>query len=231
MHDAPHAKGVDRRYQERVSCKRTLTCNNAMSIRMERQSTLIRQHQIIEAARSLITTTGMEGVTIDAIAERVGLTEGAIYRHFASKRQILSLLIDDIETNLLKTVRNARVEGASAMENLERILEAHLSDVESHRAVSFIIITEAVSFDGIGLSARVSLMLTHYLEFLRGVLEEGIREGSIRPDLDPDAAATAFLGMVQSTATLWALNSYSMTLAEQRGQMWSIYKRGVASEV
>ncbi|MFH1560289.1 MAG: TetR/AcrR family transcriptional regulator [Chloroflexota bacterium] len=196
---------------------------------MARQSTLVRQHQIIEAARSLITTRGMESVTIDAIAEEVGLTEGAIYRHFSSKLQILSLLIDDIEVGLLDTIRSAHMEGASALKNLERILEAHLSDVEGHRAASFIVITGAMGFDGIGLSPRVSLMLAHYLEFIRGVLEDGIREGSIRHDVDADAAATAFLGLVQSTATLWALNNYSPPLAERRVQMWDIYRKGIAS--
>ena len=196
---------------------------------MARQSTLVRQHQIIEAVRGLITTKGMESVTIDAIAEEVGLTEGAIYRHFTSKHQILSLLIDDIEENLVNTLRNATVEGASALKNLERILEAHLSDVEGHRAASFIVITEAMGFDGTGLSPRVSLMLTHYLDFIRGVLENGIQEGSVRADVGVDAAATAFLGLVQSTATLWALNGYSSPLAERRAQMWDLYKRGVAS--
>ena len=43
---------------------------------MTRQKTLVRQHQIIEAARNLIAAKGMDGVTIDAIAEEVGLTEG-----------------------------------------------------------------------------------------------------------------------------------------------------------
>ena len=198
-------------------------------MRMVRQNTQVRKHQIIEAARHLITTRGMESVTIDAIAEEVGLTEGAIYRHFVSKHQILSLLIDDLEDTLLDTVRGAQAEGASATKNLEHILEAHLSDVEGRRAVSFIVIAEAMGFDGIGLTPKVSSMFTHYLESIQAVLEQGIREGSIRPDVDANAAATAFFGLIQSTATLWALNDYAAPLAEFRSQMWSIYKRGVAS--
>ena len=200
-----------------------------MSTRVARQSTLVRRHQIIEAARNLITTTGMEGVTIDAIAEEVGLAEGSIYRHFSSKNQILTLLIDEIESSLLQTVRSAKTEGATALESLSLILEAHLSDVEDYRAASFIVITEAVAFDGIGLASRVSLMLTRYLEFLQGVLLAGIEDRSIREDVDVEAASTAFLGLIQSTATLWALNNHASPLAERRVQMWDIYKRGVAS--
>ncbi|MQF48563.1 TetR/AcrR family transcriptional regulator [SAR202 cluster bacterium AC-647-N09_OGT_505m] len=201
-----------------------------MTTRMIRQSTLVRRGQITEAARHLITTYGMEAVTIDSIAEAVGLTEGAIYRHFTSKHQILTLLIDDIEKNLLDTVLGTRVEGTSALKNLELILHAHLSDVEESRAASFVIITEAMGFDGIGLGPRVSLMLTHYLAFIRGVLELGMKEGDIRHDLDVPAAATAFLGLIQSTATLWALNNHEPPLAERRVQMWDIFRRGIASK-
>ena len=201
-----------------------------MAIRVDRQSTTVRRRQIIDAARDLITSKGMESVTIDAIAEAVGVTEGAIYRHFQSKRDILSFLIDDIEESLMGTLRSARIEDEPARENLERILEAHLSDVEGRGAVSFIIIAEATGFDGIGLQSRVALMLTHYLEFLQEVLEDGKREGSIRPDADVQAAATAFLGLVQSTATLWALNSYLPRLAEGRAEMWRIFMGGVASQ-
>jgi AcrR family transcriptional regulator len=171
----------------------------------------------------------MESVTIDAIADEVGLTEGAIYRHFTSKHQIFSLLLDDIERNLLDMMRSAVVEGDPAIRNLQRILEAHLSNVEDRRAVSFIVITQAMGFDGIGLGPRVSLMLTHYLDFIQAILDQGIREGRIRPEVDSNAAATAFFGLIQSTATLWALNNYSTPLAERRAQMWDNYKRGITS--
>ena len=196
---------------------------------MTRQKTLVRQHQIMEAARNLIAAKGMDGVTMDAIAEEVGLTEGAIYRHFTSKHQILSLLVDDIESNLLDTVRNAQTNGASAVDSLEHILEAHLSDVEGRRAVSFIVIAEAMGFDGTRLSQRVALMFTHYLELIQAVLDRGIIEGSVRPDINANAAATTFFGLIESTATLWALNGYSGQLAEFRSQMWDIYKRGIVS--
>ena len=83
---------------------------------MARQSTSERQHQIIEATQSLITSKGMEFVTIDAIAEKVGLTEGAIYKHFRSKRAILTLLIDSIEQNLMETLVNSKQVGDSSLD-------------------------------------------------------------------------------------------------------------------
>ena len=134
---------------------------------MARQSTSERQLQIIEATQNLITSKGMEFVTIDAIAEKVGLTEGAIYKHFRSKREILTLLIDSIEQNLMETLVNSKQVGDSSLDHLGRILVAHLNDVEDRRAVSFIIISEAIAFDVIFMSDRVSLMLNNYLDFIK----------------------------------------------------------------
>ncbi len=196
---------------------------------MARQSTSERQLQIIEATQNLITSKGMEFVTIDAIAEKVGLTEGAIYKHFRSKREILTLLIDSIEQNLMETLVNSKQVGDSSLDHLGRILVAHLNDVEDRRAVSFIIISEAVAFDGIFMSDRVSLMLNNYLDFIKNVVDEGIKDRSIRPDVDIGAAANTFLGMIQIVATLWSLDAYAESFKGLRTNMWNIYRKGVSS--
>ena len=196
---------------------------------MARQSTSERQLQIIEATQNLITSKGMEFVTIDAIAEKVGLTEGAIYKHFRSKREILTLLIDSIEQNLMETLVNSKQVGDSSLDHLGRILVAHLNDVEDRRAVSFIIISEAIAFDGIFMSDRVSLMLNNYLDFIKNVVDEGIKDRSIRPDVDMGAAANTFLGMIQIVATLWSLDAYAESFKGLRTNMWNIYRKGVSS--
>ena len=198
-------------------------------VNLARQSTSERQLQIIEATQNLITSKGMEFVTIDAIAEKVGLTEGAIYKHFRSKREILTLLIDSIEQNLMETLVNSKQVGDSSLDHLGRILVSNLNDVEDRRAVSFIIISEAIAFDGIFMSDRVSLMLNNYLDFIKNVVDEGIKDRSIRPDVDIGAAANTFLGMIQIVATLWSLDAYAESFKGLRTNMWNIYRKGVSS--
>ena len=107
---------------------------------MVRQTTIIRKQQVIEAARRLITDKGMDAVTIDAIAEIVGFSEAAIYRHFSSKQQILLQLIDDLEHDLLAGVAYAQTTEPNALRILECILETHLTGVEGSRGVSFIVL-------------------------------------------------------------------------------------------
>ena len=196
---------------------------------MVRQTTTIRKQQIIEAARRLITDKGMEAVTIDAIAETVGFSEAAIYRHFSSKQQILHQLINDLEHHLLACVASAQTTEPNALRVLECILEAHLADVEGSRGVSFIVVAGAMSFEGIGLSHRIREMHDRYIESIKEVMRRGVGEGEFHKNLNVDAAAFTFLGMIQSTATIWALNDYSWSLDQWRNQILEIYKKGVTA--
>ena len=58
-----------------------------------------------------------------------------------------------------------------------------------------------------------------------------MEEGEFHKTLNVNAAAFTFLGMIQSTATIWALNGYSWSLDEWRNQILEIYKNGVAASV
>ena len=107
----------------------------------------VRQVPIMEAVTRLITTRGLESVTIRDIAQLVGLTEGAVYRHFVSKQQILLYLIYQVGEFLLGSVREQVVEENSALENLERIFRAQVRDIEDNWGLALIVVAGAVVLD------------------------------------------------------------------------------------
>jgi hypothetical protein len=73
----------------------------------KRQSTLLRRTQIIETLRKMIIKYGSEHVTVRKLTQEIGVSEGAIYRHFKSKREILLFLINDIEEDLVGGIEKA----------------------------------------------------------------------------------------------------------------------------
>ena len=196
-----------------------------------RQGHAIRQYQIMEAVTHLITSKGLDHVTIKDIAREVGLTEGAVYRHFVSKQQILSYLIYQVGEFLLDTVRDTESEEGLALEKLEVIFRVQLKDIESNWGLALIVVVGALAFEDADLRPEVASVLTAYLDSIKGILEQARQEGSLRPELDIDAAAYAFFSTVQSVASLWVLSEYPGRLSQQGDQVWEIYKRGVASNV
>ena len=191
-----------------------------------RQPREARQGQILDAVERLITTQGMNRVTINDIAREIGVSEAAIYRHFSSKRNILSSLIQRWRANLLWTVPSDPEDGVPALDALVRAFWTQLGEVENRGALAFIVIAQAISFEG-GFGTQVASVIGEYLEAVRRLLARGVQEGTVRSDLDFDAAATTYFGMIQSTATLWALNDYAPPLVEAGANMWEIFRRGV----
>ncbi len=171
----------------------------------------------------------MEELTIDALAGEVGLTEGAIYRHFSSKQEILMLLLQEIEQVLFERLSKAQEGVSGSLEKLERILEAHLSQVEQRGGVSFIVIAEALRFGDPVLRKRVAQLLERYASFIREVLTEGVERGEVRKDIDLDTAAQAFFGMIQGVVTFWSLHERPGSLARRHQRLWEIFRQGIAA--
>ena len=192
-----------------------------------RQPTAIRKGQIVEEVANLVMTKGMTGVTIHDIASGIGVTEAAVYRHFLNKRQIFSYVIRKWEERLINSLSSPHLSDTKATDDLERVFWSQIDITGGHRALAFILIVEAITFEMPELNAQVAEVMTNYMESIQQIIQKGIFQEEFRPDLNLDAAATVFMGLVQSTATLWALNHYSSGLTEAASAMFEIFERGI----
>jgi len=188
-----------------------------------------RKKEIVETARRIISHQGMKSLTINAIARELKLTDGALYRHFKSKREILELLVEEIEDTLLSVVDEASITTRDPLEKLETIFSSHLSYAEQRKGVTFLIITETLNLQDRDLQKRVLAVMSDYISRLEALLREGITNGSIRDDIDTYSASLAFWGMIQSTATIWALSGYRHSLKKNWRKMLDIFKDGVST--
>jgi len=188
-----------------------------------RSSTEERQRQIIDAARKIIATRGMEDLRIRDLAKEVGISEAAIYRHFLSKKDILLWLIDDIERTLLDTVDRAASEKSEPLESLENVLKAHLSYAEQRRGVSLIVISETLRLADKSLRERMFEVVNRYLSRIEELLVQGVERGQISQEIDLSTAALTFFAIIHTTVTLWALSNSAFSLAQRHKPLWDSY--------
>jgi AcrR family transcriptional regulator len=188
------------------------------------KTTAVRKDQIVNAAKKLIIKHGSENLTIRAIAHEVGLSEGALYRHFKSKRDILSLLADTIEADLLGDIKVSNIEGESYSKILDSILRGHLSAIKQRQGISFQVIAMCISFGDKKLNKRLSEIINKYIEEIKSLLRRGVESGELRENLDLDGTALLFFGMIQSLVNIWALSNYEMNLEESYESTWNALK-------
>jgi AcrR family transcriptional regulator len=169
----------------------------------------------------------MAAFTVREIAREVGISDGDIYRHFASKRDILMLLIDDVEKTLLEAVERAASGKSEPLESLENVLKAHLSSVEQRRGVSLIVISETVRLADKDLRKRMFDVVNRYLNRIEELLARGVKSGQISRNIDLGTAALTFFALVHATVTLWALSNSSFPLAKKNKLLWESYMAGL----
>lgn len=193
-----------------------------------RKRTEIRRQQIVTIIRNIISTKGIENVTIREIADRIGTTGGAIYRHFKNKRDILSLLIDDIEETLMAVIDKA-ITGENPIRNLNNILIAHLEYAKERRETSFIIIMGAMQFSDASIREKISLLIQKYLKRIEKMLADAIKLGLLKKEINRETSAIAFLGLIQSTVTVWSYRNYTFDPQKVSADLWNIYKHGIGA--
>jgi AcrR family transcriptional regulator len=192
-----------------------------------RKSTMVRKKQIMNAARKLIMRSGSEHVTIRNMAKAVGISDGAIYRHFKSKMEILSFLADSVSAGLIHDIEMARSVGFNSMNIIDEILRAHLSTIKQKRGLSFLVLAEIISFGNKSLNKKVSDNIQIYIDRLRVVLSDGVRAGVVRQNVDLDAAALLLFGMIQGLVNIWALDAYKFDLVKRYSDLWGVCRRSL----
>ncbi len=190
------------------------------------KSTEIRKLEIIEAARLLIIRKGSEHVTVRNIARQIGLTEAAIYRHFRSKREILLFLSDLLADQLVEDLQEASSSGEVDLRTVDRVLRAHLSEIEQKRGVSFQVFAEILSFGDRKLNQRTAQNLDRYIRQLAELLERGMK-GCAGVKAEAQAAAQVLFGMIQGLVSIWALNSYEFDLLSRYAAGWKVFRRAL----
>jgi AcrR family transcriptional regulator len=186
-----------------------------------------RRKEIVETARKIISSSGMQSLTINAIAKELKLTDGALYRHFKGKHEIIEMLIEDIGDTLLSAIESATVNIEDPIKKLENILSCHLSYAEQRRGVSFLIITETLNIKDRKLQKMMMDVLRNYLNKIETIIEDGIHKGIFNKDIDLHSSGIVFLGIIQSAVTLWALSGYRHSLGRKHNQLLKLFLNGV----
>ncbi|MBN1367736.1 MAG: TetR/AcrR family transcriptional regulator [Dehalococcoidales bacterium] len=170
------------------------------------ETTTIRRKQILDAARKVIFKYGSESLTVKKIAEEVGISETDIYRHYKSKTEVISFLVDDIGEILIKEIAEGKKNGYTSLGVLHDVLQSHLSSIEQKHGSAFQIISIIISLGDNTLNKKVADVIKMYMASLVKLLDDGVKSGEIREDIDLDVTAVAVIGLIHGLVNIWALN-------------------------
>ena len=191
------------------------------------QNTAVRRAQIADAAGRLIVRYGSEHITVRRIADEIGITEGAIYRHFKSKRDILFLMTDMAEDNLLEDLSNLDMENAQSLDILHDAYQRTVRRIVSRKGFYFQLIAEIISFGDKKLNDKAFGFIVKYTSRIKDIIKAGVQSDELEKNLDADTAATMYFSMIQGLVYIWTLSNYSFKLETKAEAFWRQYLRSI----
>lgn len=188
-----------------------------------------RRTATVEAVVELAAEQNPSEITTTAIAERMGLTQGALFRHFPNKDAILQAVMSWIGERLLGRLDQAAAGVASPLAALQAIHTAHIDFVAEHPGVPRVIFGELQRPVETLPKRMVQTLVHNYGLRIRRLLEAGKAQGELAADLDVDAAAVLFLGTIQGLVMQSLLAGDVARIRRDAPGVFAIYRRGIVS--
>ena len=154
-----------------------------------------RKDQILQALARMLETAPGERITTAALAEEVGVSEAALYRHFPSKARMFEGLIKFIEETLFLRISRILDDESSAETRCHNILTLLLNFSDKNPGMTRLLTGDALDGETERLRARVAQLLNRVESQLKQVL----REAQIRENLKPGVSSTALANLLLAT--------------------------------
>ena len=189
-----------------------------------------RRAATVEAVINLAAEQNPSDITTTAIAQRMGLTQGALFRHFPTKDAILEAVMTWVAERLLSRVDRAAQNVTSPLAALEAVFMAHIDFVSEHPGVPRMLFGE-LQRPGETLPKRmVQTLIQRYGERSRHLLERGKAIGELDANLDIEAASVSFIGSIQGLVMQSLIAGDAARIRRDASGVFAIYRRGIGSE-
>jgi TetR/AcrR family transcriptional regulator len=186
-----------------------------------------RQAEIVMAALQLAREASPAVITTTDIAAAIGVTQGALFKHFASKDDIWLAAMAWVREQLLSTLEGAANTSDSPIDALGAVFKAHIGFVLSHPGVPRLIFHELQRPADSPVKQEVRKLLKAYRQLLRRLLDAALARGEVGRELDLDAAATLFVGVVQGLVVQSMVAGHAASVKTQADPVFAIYRRGL----
>ena len=176
-----------------------------------------RREQILQALAAMLEQPGAERITTAALAARLGVSEAALYRHFASKAQMFEALIDFIESSVFGLINQISEREPPGAAQAARIAAMVLQFGERNPGMTRVMVGDAL----VGEHERLQARMNRLFDKLEAALRQSLRDGAVHddeapaPDADAKVAAALLVAFVAGRLQRFARSGFRRSPGEQ----------------
>jgi TetR/AcrR family transcriptional regulator len=170
-----------------------------------------RRLQILQTLANMLEKPGAERVTTAGLAAQIGVSEAALYRHFASKAQMFEGLIDFVDQSTMGLIRQVTDRESPGPQQVGRIVALLFQFAEKNPGMSRVMIGDALVFEHERLQERINLLFDKIEAQLRQSLKT---TDSATPTADAQVLASVLVAFIQGRLQRFARTGFKRLPSE-----------------
>lgn len=197
-----------------------------------------QRNAILAAAEDLFIQQGIEQVTMSGIAAACKITRATIYQYFPNKEEIAWAIFEILISRLRQKIQSDIFEShATGYEKLDRFISGAVERAaKSTRETAFMAqfnLLYARMESPVRIRQTLQREMGSHYGFMPNIIRQGIADGTLRSDLDPDLTSAAIFNFIVSLEIRMGLMGrmveaeYNRTLSELFGEIGRIFIAGM----
>jgi TetR/AcrR family transcriptional regulator len=170
-----------------------------------------RRLQILQTLAAMLEQPGAERVTTAGLAAKIGVSEAALYRHFASKAQMFEGLIDFVDQSVMGLIRQVTDREPAGPQQAGRIVALLLQFAEKNPGMSRVMNGEALAFEHDRLQERINLLFDKIEAQLRQSLKNA---DAPTPSAEAQVTASVLVAFMQGRLQRFARSGFKRLPSE-----------------
>lgn len=179
-----------------------------------------RRQDILQAFAAMLETHPGARITTAALAARLGVSESALYRHFASKAKIITGLIEFAEETLFDSVAQILAQRQDAAERCRAILLLLLTFCERNAGFARLFAGDGLQGEPERLRLRMGQLYDRLETQLRQILREAAALHGASGALSPDAAANLLLAAAEGRINQFVRSEFKLPPTRDWPEQW-----------
>ena len=130
-----------------------------------------KKNHILQNLASMLENPKSEKITTAALAAKIGVSEAALYRHFASKAQMFEGLIDFIETTIFSLINRITEDQSDGIRQAQEIAWMLLQFSARNPGMTKVMTSHALTHE----DPRLQLRINHFIDRIELAFKQSLR--------------------------------------------------------
>lgn len=171
-----------------------------------------RQMEIVKAAIQVIAQQGYEKLTTKNLAQSIGVTDAALYRHFESKKELIRMVLCYFEQVSCEVIQRINSLQISPLEKVSRFVLDRYEIFENDPDLAMVMFSEELFKNDPSFEENLLSIMHIHRDEVMGYIMQGQRIGQIRENLNPMHLFRMIVGSMRLLVTQWNMSRHAFNL-------------------